>query len=952
MIDVMVDIDTTEPAEVRGDTSAVGYSPSWYFRSGYVEPRELGCRCDVCPLGRFRRNTGTWRPVPPEVWPDTQPTLSILAEAPGPSEVRLQRPQIGRGWDEVLRPALENVGVRRSDVVISNALLCQPVLNDIRPLLAEVKRHNDKVGAANPPGSAGELIPDPYDCCRPGVIAVVRRAPNVLVLGSSAWRSLTGERQGVGSIRGAFMDRYMIPETGVVWRPPGGIREGQEFPGLLHIRALATWNPAYVLRAPGWRPVFEQDVGRWMRWLRGGLQWTRPVLRDNPPAAELEALLFDVACPWISVDIETDAKEHESANVRCIGFTRVPEGDVAYVVHFRSVSGARGLGDEPWCTLPGQGFYSPEEARAIREMIRRYLMDSRRVKVGHNFGYFDTAVLLRELEIPTVHPVVDSILLARTAHSELPRNLYTVGTLCTDVPDWKVNHEEDRKIATHAESDTELAGYNAIDVAVVARSLPALVKAATERDQWGVLALDHSVQSICREMHQIGLRVDQRQRMAWEAEYQERVSDKTRAIRDIVGSSTYNPGSPQQLSRWLLGECKLPTLALTETGQPSTDDVVLREYIVKWHALHGGRGDAIRDCIQLHRALRTDAKRLSTVILPMRMYNDLRPTSEGKMVGGLCRADGRIHPHYNGHTPATGRISSADPNSQNFEKWLRAMVIPEDGHLFVGADYDQIELRLICGVAGVKDYIDVFDADGDPHGVTAKLIYGDAFLRAYLKSMCSTHRAEYERTGIIRKLGASCGCKKAAGYEPLRNFAKTFVYAIIYGGTAQTIFEAVASAENADGTLMFPDMKLSQVKAATDKWLAGAKEIPAYWERLLAYGEQHRYTREPIMGRVRGCPGGAKEHRNEILNFPIQGGAAIIVGKALCRLRTELPPDFRARTGIVNQMHDAITIEIPQEHAAEWESRIGEILTARESAAPGVVFSAAGQIARNWKEAA
>ena len=916
---------------------------------------------------------GTWAPVPTEQNADRE-ELCIVSEVPGPSEVRERRPLIGRSWEDAMLPALAAQGITRSQVRIGNALLCRPPDQDLEKLRLQIGKenrkrteHNKKLvgGTGAVSGKLLPLIPDPTECCRPQLVHTVRTAPNVLVAGITPWLALTSEKRSMRDIRGAFVERHLTP-TGAVLRPvelPGG---GGFVPPPANAQALRltpTWNPAYALRAPEWAPVFKHDVGRWVRWVRGELRWVPAKLVRNPSYGYLQQFLYSDHVPYLAVDIETDSVDDLTTNIRVIGFS---DGEYSFVVHFRSIKPPyRLLGDEP-AVLRGEatGWYGPAEAAAIRSLIRRYLTDDSRLKIGHNFNYFDTGVLCRTLDLPEIRRVYDSIMLFRSAYTELPRGLYTLGTMTTDVPDWKATND-DVSVAEGARTDEELAVYNGTDCVVNYRAMPRLIERVKARGQAHLVQFDLEIQRRCRYMHRLGMRIDQTKRLELEQHYGERIEVRTQQIRDRVGSNTFNPNSTQQLGRLLYQDWGFPVTTWTETFDPSTNDEALRAAIVQRH----GTAEQ-REVVQLIRAQRTDMKRYGALV-PLRMWNDYRRDHNGHLVGGLCRADGRVHPHYNAHTPATARISSSEPNSQNQEKILRVVFIPEDGNTYVGADYDQIELRLISGVAGVQGYIDVFNAGGDPHAVTAKLVYGAAFEKVFEVLLCPKCLARYKRDGIMRKLE---GCDKLskppadapdkakaryavwaaayAKYETLRNFAKTFVYAVIYGATPETLFASVASAENPDGTLAFPDMTLGMVTAAHNAWMAGAKEIPLYWNTLLQQAAAFGYVSEPIAGRVRDCPGGPVNSRNEILNFPIQGGAAVIVGRAVLRATERIPYDFDARTGLVNYMHDAVTFEVPESRGREVIEILDEVLPAREQATPAILYSAKAQLAANLKEAA
>ena len=88
-------------------------------------------------------------------------------------------------------------------------------------------------------------------------------------------------------------------------------------------------------------------------------------------------------------------------------------------------------------------------------------------------------------------------------------------------------------------------------------------------------------------------------------------------------------------------------------------------------------------------------------ILEYRQMAKLKSTyADG--LAGFIQADGRIHGKFHQTITATGRISSAEPNLQNIPvrmelgRLIRKVFIPEDGFVFVDADYSQIELRVLA----------------------------------------------------------------------------------------------------------------------------------------------------------------------------------------------------------------------------------------------------------------
>lgn len=936
-----------------------GYNPAKIFRSGYVEPRELGCRCDVCPLGELHRKAGTWRPVPPEVHDGAK--ILIAGEAPGENEVRQRRPLVGNSWFKMLEPTLESYGVERADLALANTLLCWPPLNDLDKIHGQVKSKNRRISAQNArivANKTGEplipLIPQPEECCRPGLRRMALAFPKVLSIGSTAFTAITGQLKAIAKVRGAFIDKWLTPhatEGATIVNPGQDLDPTRPPPGFTHVQLTPTWHPAYVLQAPEWAEAFHQDVGRFLRWIRGQSTWRRAPHTMNPRFEVLRDFLYrqrsimfvDIETDGVSVlPIEVPGCGMTLTNLRCIGFS---DGEISMAVHFRSVPGDseyRRLGDEPE-VLRGEisGYYEPHEAAAIREMLRSWLADPRYLKGGHNLGYFDAAQLAvsRELSVE-IGPYVDTILVMRNVYTELNRTLYTLGTLTTDVPDWKAADDE-RNVAVNPRNSEELSAYNGIDTSVNARAYPTLVTRANRYGVWDAVAVDHQVQAGFRGAHRLGMRVDQQARADLELRYREIVAGHRQRVDDLLGGRRFNPGSTQDLGTLLYDDWNCPTLVVTETGDPSTDSNALLK--LRLAGAFDAQQERVIDAIIQFRA---DAKRLATTILPLRMWNDYRTSSTGKQVGGLCGPDGRLHAHYNAHTPATGRASSSKMNFQNFEKWMRSLLIPEDGHVFIIADYDQIELRLASGVAGAEGYLRVLRLGGDPHALTAEMIYQQVFTDLLNAEMCPACIAKHEKTGVWGKKCKSC--KYGEKYELLRTFAKNFVYGAWYGASAQTQFETVSSAvDERTGKLLFPGMTFKMVDAAHRAWLKANPEALAFWAYLMDHAKKYGYVREPVLGRIREVP---SLDPNVIKNFPIQGAAAGVMGMGMSKVIQAIPFDYERRTGLVNQCHDAIAVEV-HERDAEWAcAAVTENLSMSIPTIKGIDFTAEGEICIDWAE--
>ena len=115
-------------------------------------------------------------------------------------------------------------------------------------------------------------------------------------------------------------------------------------------------------------------------------------------------------------------------------------------------------------------------------------------------------------------------------------------------------------------------------------------------------------------------------------------------------------------------------------------------------------------------------------ILEYRQLAKLKSTyADG--LAGYIQADGRIHGKFNQTITATGRISSTEPNLQNIPvrmelgRLIRKVFIPEDGFVFVDADYSQIELRMLAHCSGDDMLIKAYREAQDIHRITASQVF-------------------------------------------------------------------------------------------------------------------------------------------------------------------------------------------------------------------------------------
>jgi len=350
----------------------------------------------------------------------------------------------------------------------------------------------------------------------------------------------------------------------------------------------------------------------------------------------------------------------------------------------------------------------------------------------------------------------------------------------------------------------------------------------------------------------------------------------------------FNIGSVKQLREVLFEELGLPVIKTTKTGA-STDEQVLTELAIQ-HPLPR----AILDYRSLIKLKNTYVDPLPELVHP---------------------ETGRIHISYSQTTAATGRLSSTDPNLQNIPirtpegRRIRQAFVAPPGRMFVGADYSQVELRILahlCGGAG--GFTDAFAAGADVHSETASGLF------------------DVPTEEITRQQ---------------RTIAKAVNFGIVYGQSAFGLAQQ----------LRIPRAEAGRyIKRFKERF----PEIEEYRQRTLAEAAGKGYV-ETLLGRKRPVPDLRSGNFNAraaaervAINTPVQGSAADLIKKAMlavdARLRTEFPGQL-----MLLQVHDELLLEVDEDQA----DAVGEMV--REEMVGAIVLSVPLivdlGVGKNWDEA-
>ena len=372
---------------------------------------------------------------------------------------------------------------------------------------------------------------------------------------------------------------------------------------------------------------------------------------------------------------------------------------------------------------------------------------------------------------------------------------------------------------------------------------------------------------VLADMETCGVQVDAGLLSRLSQDLGEELQALEKRIFSISGES-FNINSPQQLAHILFDKMGLlPSRKTKITKNRSTNVDVLKDL-----ARQSPIADHVLEYRQLSKLKSTYADALPLMINPQ---------------------TGRIHTSYNQTVASTGRLSSSDPNLQNIPvrgergRRFRASFIPSPGHLFLGADYSQIELRILAHLSQDPAMIETFRRGGDVHAETAERVFSQ-----------SASLFEEER----------------------RRRAKIINFSIIYGTSAFSLAKEL-STSNAEAR-KFIDLyfeKYPGVRKFLDDCVETARDR-GYSETL--FGRKRPVPELRQANRVTQQAG-----RRIALNTPIQGTAADLMKKAMIDIWKELRR-LKLKSRMIIQVHDELIFEVPKEECDTMEALVKEKMEA------------------------
>ncbi len=330
----------------------------------------------------------------------------------------------------------------------------------------------------------------------------------------------------------------------------------------------------------------------------------------------------------------------------------------------------------------------------------------------------------------------------------------------------------------------------------------------------------------------------------------ERISAAEEEIYALAGCS-FNINSPQQLGNILFETLGLPFGKKTKRGYSTSAEVL----------------EKIRD-----------RHPIVEKVLVYRNLTKLNSTYVEGMKPLIC-ADGKIRAHFQQTVTATGRISCTEPNLQNIpirqelgRNLRKAFTADDEQHILIGADYSQIELRVLAHLSGDDDLIRAFNNGEDIHKATAARVLGVPFDQVTPQE---------------------------------RSRAKAVNFGVIYGMSGFGLSEELhISRKEAEKYIADYFIKHRKVKEYMDRQIELCRER-GYSTTILGRKRPiHEISASSFMIRQLG--------ERLAMNSPIQGSAADIIKLAMVRVYKRLKRDF-PDSKLILQVHDELILSVPLE---------------------------------------
>ena len=380
------------------------------------------------------------------------------------------------------------------------------------------------------------------------------------------------------------------------------------------------------------------------------------------------------------------------------------------------------------------------------------------------------------------------------------------------------------------------------------------------------------------KMQRDGVAIDTGALAPMSVEMGEQIDAIRQSMFDAVGHE-FNINSPKQLGDVLFNELYLPPTRKTSSGAYTTNAAAL---------------DGLKEFLDSGNAEGVDPKayQVLDMVLEYRQLSKLKSTYVDSLPTLVNPNTGRIHTEYKQTGSDTGRLSSTEPNMQNIpirtesgRQVRKAFVAEDTDWALLGADYSQIELRILAHYSRDEGLMSAFLNGEDIHAATAASVYDvsignvDAEMRRVAKIM---------NFGVLYGL-SPFGIRQQTGFSAEEGRQFIDAYFTNYPGI-QGYIEGIKEQVRADGyveTLMGRRRRINEIHSRSYHTRAAAERMA--------------------------------------VNMPIQGTAADIIKLAMIRIQQRID-ELGMRSKMIIQVHDELIFEAPRAELAQMQAIITELM--------------------------
>jgi DNA polymerase-1 len=394
---------------------------------------------------------------------------------------------------------------------------------------------------------------------------------------------------------------------------------------------------------------------------------------------------------------------------------------------------------------------------------------------------------------------------------------------------------------------------------------------------------------VLADMEIQGITVDKNRLEEMKEEFAITLQEIESKVYELAGEE-FNMNSPKQLGEILFEKMGYPVIKKTKTGNYSTAQDVLEK-------------------------LQKQAP-IVEYILHYRQIAKIQSTYVEGLLKVINQNTERVHTRYLQTVARTGRLSSVDPNLQNIpvrleegRKIRQAFVARKEGWKIFGADYSQIELRVLAHISDDEHLKEAFIEGQDIHTSTAMRVFNLDDPSQVTSNM--------------------------------RREAKAVNFGIVYGisdyGLSQNL-----------------DISRKEAKEYIDTYFDRFPGVKQFIDDVIRQAKEDGFV-ETLFHRRRYLPDINSRNFNlrsfaerTAMNTPIQGSAADIIKVAMIQMAEKLK-EHKLQATMLLQVHDELIFEAPEEELPVLEKLVSEVMeNAVELNVPLKVDSSYGN---SWYEA-